>query len=207
MTTSEANELLTRRLDDLERRYVRLQRGAAAAALVAVSLLVMGQAKAKGRVVEGEAFALRDGKGAARGGLRVTESGAAELTLFSGRGQAAVMITADPSGKEIVGLMNEKAIPQATLALDLAAGKPFMSLFDATGTARAAVTLHSNGLPGVFLSDPNGNTTTLATFPSGEVGLVLAGKDKEARVVVAMGATGSPSLKLLKDHKALFEKP
>jgi hypothetical protein len=40
----------------------------------------MGQARAKGRIVEGEAFALKDAKGVARGGLRVTESGAAELT-------------------------------------------------------------------------------------------------------------------------------
>jgi hypothetical protein len=105
----EADERLTKRLDDLERRHVRLRRAATTAALLTVSLLVMGQAKAKGRIVDGEAFVLKDAKGVARGGLRVTESGAAELTLFSGRGQAAVVITADPSGKHVVGLVNEKA--------------------------------------------------------------------------------------------------
>jgi hypothetical protein len=182
---------VTRRLDDIERRHVRLQRGAAAAAVLIVSLLALGQAGAKGRIVEGEAFALRDAKGMARGGLRITESGAAELTLFSGRGQAAVLITADPSGKKVVALVNERAVPQATLSLDLAAGTAFMSLADSAGKARAAVTLHKNEVPGVFLGDPNGNTATLATSPNGEVGLVFAGKDKEPRVVVSMGTNGS----------------
>jgi hypothetical protein len=38
-------------------------------------------------------------------------------------------------------------------------------------------------------------------------GLVLAGKDNLSRVVVSMGANGSPSLKLFKDGKVVFEKP
>jgi hypothetical protein len=205
--TNEADEHLARRLDTLERRHVRLQRGTAAVALLTLSLLVMGQTRSKGRVVEGEAFALKDAKGVPRGGLRVTESGAAELTLFSGRGQAAVIITADPNGKHIVGLVNEKAIPQATLSLDLAGGMPFVSLADSSGKARAALTLRNDDVTGVFLADGKGHTVTLATFPNGDVGLVLAGKDNQSRVVVSMGANGSPSLKLFKDGKVVFEKP
>ena len=82
-----------------------------------------------------------------------------------------------------------------------------MSLADSAGRARAAFTLHKDEVPGVFLADANGNTATLATFPNGEVGLVLAGKDKNPRVVVSMTTNGSPSLKLFKDGKAVFEKP
>jgi hypothetical protein len=204
---SEVYEHLTKRLDDLERRHTRLQRGAAALALLSASLLVMGQVRAKGRIVEGEAFVLKDAKGVARGGLRVAESGAAELTLFSGRGQAAVQITADPSGKHIVGLVNDKAVPQATLSLDLAGGTPFMSLSDSAGKPRAAVALHRDGAPGVFLAAANGSTATLAALPNGEVGLVLAGNDTEPRAVLSMDTNGSPLLKLFKDGKAIFTKP
>jgi hypothetical protein len=205
--SSEVYEHLAKRLDVLERRHTLLRRGAAALALLSASLLVTGQTRAKGRVVEGEAFVLKDAKGAARGGLRVTESGAAELTLFSGRGQAAVLITADPSGKHIVGLVNEKAIPRATLSLDLAAGTAFMSLSDSSGKARAAFTLHKDEVPGVFLAGANGTTATLAALPNGEVGLVLAGNDKEPRAVLSMETNGSPLLKLFKDGKAIFTRP
>ena len=203
----EAYEHLTRRLDDLESRHVRFQRGAAAVALVAVSLLVMGQARAKGRIVDGEAFVLKDAKGVARGGLRVTESGAAELTLFSGRGQAAVLITADPSGKHVVGLVNEKGTPQANLSLDVAGGAALMGLSDSSGKPRVAFRVNKDGVPGLVLVGPGGTSASLAGLPNGEVGLVLAGKDAAPRVTVSIETDGSPSLKLFKDGKAIFTKP
>ena len=89
---------------------------------------------AKDRVVEAEAFALRDSKGKARGGIRVNEAGGAELTLFSGRGGEAVLLASNPGGPPIVSLGNEKGA-KANFAID-PDGTTHVGLTDIAGVPR-----------------------------------------------------------------------
>lgn len=202
----EACEHVTRRLDAMAREHRRFRRTVAGAALLALPMLLVGQVRAKGRVVEGEVFVLKDAKNVARGGLRVNESGAAELTLFSGRGNAAVLIVADPSGRQAVGLVDDNGQGRANLALN-PDGAVVLGLSDASGTPRLGMSLHREGVPVVTLAGSGGTSAILGALPNGEAALTLVGKDKQPRVAVAIDASGAASLKLFKDGKPIFAKP
>ena len=92
--TTEWTDVL-KRLERLERQNRRLKQIGASALAVIAALVLMGQAPAT-RIVEANAFVLKDAEGKMRGRLSMTENAVPELILFDASGTDRIRLGVHP---------------------------------------------------------------------------------------------------------------
>lgn len=178
-------EILTQRLDHLERQNRRWKRAAAALALGIATVVLMGQARTTKRVVEAEQFVLLDRAGKPR----------AVLTQGSD-GNIGLRFT-DPAGRVRIALAME------------ADGRPGMELSDASGARRVWLFVGDDGSPHITLLDAaERKQAFLGLGPDGTVGLILASPPSKANAVLAIVAGKRGGLELADPSgKVIFRAP
>ena len=125
---------IVERLEALEKQNRLMKRIGAAVIVIAVSMLLMGQAAAT-RTVEANAFILKDRAGKVRAEWSFSSSGQPELFMRDAKGQERV----------VLGLNYY--------------GQPDISVFDANGKERITVDMSSDGQPELGVMDTKGNVT------------------------------------------------
>ncbi len=161
---------LERRLKRVERENRRVKQAAALLLIGVAAVFLMGQALAKRRTVEADAFMVRDRFGQVRAMLTALADGTVGLSFYDTRG-----------------------VPRAWLRV-LADGTPGMVLSDRTGHARTMVSVQEDGLTGLLLYDQSGNPRAwLNVLADGTGGLALFDETRESRAwfrVLADGSSG-----------------
>lgn len=90
------------------------------------------------RVVEANAFVLRDAQWRRRAELGLREDGSPMLRLNSAAGRERLMLFARESGEAVIRLTDTRDVFRARLALD-AQGEPLLQLLGPDGRTRAAL--------------------------------------------------------------------
>jgi hypothetical protein len=170
-------DLVTARLDRLEREGRRWRRVALGSWLAVAALFLLGQSPPRaarppgaGRTVEAERFVLRDARGRAGATLGWEADDTPRLTLHDAHGQSRAVLT--------IG----------------AGGAPGLTLLDADGaTVRAALIVGSDGAPGFALFDPAGKPRLAAALFLGRSGPAAraAGARDPQPALVAYDAAGT----------------
>lgn len=166
-------QLLTRRLERLERDNRRLKLGGAVVVVGLAALALMGQVVPGQlpKVVEAEQFVLRDA-----------------------RGQVSALLSAEPFLKGLT-VFDEGGKKRA--ALELIAGSPRLSLADANGKERVALEL-TGEVSRLALSDLNRRHGVILTLAGADAmsGLMLADQGRKTRVRLVLEPGGAPRLEL-----------
>src|SRR4029077_8822292 len=159
--TAETPELrdLVERLDKLEKRNRRLQRGLIAVFTALSAIVLMGQAAPSPRVVEAQKFVIKDADGKVRGWLGIIGKGS-ELTL--GNANAQPMISLEVSNDS--GDLHFYGSRRSGMNLGINSGNPSVSILDADGRGGAGITFAKNG-PSLKLEDGNGFSAVVGTSP------------------------------------------
>jgi hypothetical protein len=169
------------RLEKLERENRRLKSMGGLAALVAVSLFLMGQAKPD-RTLEAERFVLKDASGNVGAELAIGKLGP-KLTLNDANGHPSVTLV----GGDAPFLTLTLGKGEKQINLSTGSGEPVLHLMD-LGVGAATLSLGLDG-PNLELWDRQGSAilgrAVLATSRAGEIretsaaSLVLFDKDKK----------------------------
>jgi hypothetical protein len=170
--------MLTRRLDRLERENRRLKLTVALGVLVLAAVALMGQAKspAVSKVVEAEQFVLRDAGGLIRGRWVAQDNGFVALEFISqaefARPRGARRMMLFNAIDDSVGLMilNRPGDPVAVLEGD-AKGVAALKLYDYDRRRKvkgqmpmAALEMDDGGLPALYLYDGSGQASATLTI-------------------------------------------
>lgn len=139
----------------LERQNLRYRTVGSLLAVLAVTLVIMGQSNASksGTIIEAEKFVLRDKNGVVRGALTVqTADGTAALALADKTGKAVIELGAKNNGA--TGLIFADSSGRTRVALGVKGGNsPDFGLADANGVLRIATGIDAAGNPTLVLYD------------------------------------------------------
>jgi len=127
-----ALEGLTQCLDRQERQNRRLKRMGAVVAVGIAAVVLMGQARNSGKVVEAERFVVRDRGGRSRAVLGVVAGDVPFLRLYDQNGTDRAALTTAADGAPVLSLGYRDATARATLAV-LADGTSALILYDKDG--------------------------------------------------------------------------
>jgi hypothetical protein len=171
------------RLNILETRNRRLQRGFIAALIALSTVILMGQATPSPPIIEAQKFVLKDANGKVRGWMGIIGSGS-ELAL--GNVNAQPMISFEVSNDS--GDLHFYGSRRSGMNLGVNSGKPSISIADADGQGAAGITFAKTG-PSLNLQDASGFSTVIGssqiddptrpTQPSSAASIVLLGRDKK----------------------------
>ncbi len=136
----------TSAIDSLARLEARVRWLTALCFLLTIGLLalVAWQFVPRARVVEANAFVLRDAQWRRRGALALREDGSPMLRLDNAAGRERVMISAREDGRTVIRLTDGHDVFRARFELDRS-GHPVMLMSDADGKTR--LTLAPLGAP------------------------------------------------------------
>jgi hypothetical protein len=171
------------RLNKLEERHRRLQRGLIAALIAVSTVILMGQAAPSPGTVEAQKFVLKDASGKVRGWMGIIGNGS-ELAL--GNVNAQPMISLEVSTDS--GDLHFYGSRRSGMNLGVNSGEPSISIVDSEGQGGAGITFGKNG-PSLKLEDGNGFSTVVGTSQiedpdrpaqqTSAASVVLFGKDKK----------------------------
>jgi hypothetical protein len=127
-------------LEPLARLEARMRWLTALCAFLTVGLLtlVAWQFTPRPKVIEANAFVLRDHQWKRRGELGLREDGSPMLRLNGVTGQERLMISARDDGRGTIRLTDPSGVFRLRLALD-AQGQPFIALAGPDGRPRVAI--------------------------------------------------------------------
>jgi hypothetical protein len=173
--TSHASELagVVSRLNRIEKQNVRLRAVGFIILFLAVAGLLMGQALPRSRVVEAEAFILKDGQGKTRARLSLRNGFSPGLELYDKDGNVRAILGMDPDSSSGLLFFDEEQKPRASLGLNM--DGPRLWFADKSNKTRASINLSPDGSPGLELLDQEGNmravlgSTSIVTARTGSV--------------------------------------
>jgi len=138
-------DVLTRRLDGLERTNQRLEREcrwwkrAGLGCLAGLAVLMIGGAASRTlSTIEAREFVLRDQNGTMRAALAIRPDGTPGLGLFDGRGKPRLSLDTGFDGTPGLNLFDPNERLRAALAIR-PDGTPGLGLFDGEGLIRQSV--------------------------------------------------------------------
>ncbi len=108
-------DVLTQRLDRLERENRRLKRTRALVLVVVGALTLMGQTAPSNKVIEAERFVLRDGMGKMRAELALDSAGGSRLYFFDEPGKPRVALLWDKVGGPRLDFIDENGGRRSSL--------------------------------------------------------------------------------------------
>jgi hypothetical protein len=173
--TSHTSELavVVARLNRIEKQNARLRAAGVIILLLAVASVLMGQALPRSRVIEGEAFILKDGQGKTRARLSLRTGFSPGLELYDKDGNVRALLGADPDSSSGLLFFDEEQKPRASLGLNV--DGPRLWFADKSNKTRASINLSPDGSPGLELLDKDGNlravlgSTSIVTVRTGLV--------------------------------------
>jgi hypothetical protein len=188
--TTVSDELLLKRLEALERRYMRLHQGM----LGLASLLILtwltpflshfparAHAQAGKTIVKANEFQLIDGNKKVRLVLGYDKNKTG-LRLFDETGQSRVSLVLN-QGKPGLSIVDAKGVPQ--IAVGLRNQKPFVGLCGKAGEARIGMTMNRDQ-PMLLLLDRKNKPRVGLTTPRGEPMFMMFDKEGRPRSVYAL---------------------
>lgn len=209
-------DLVTARLDRLERESRRWRRVALGSWLAIAAVLLLGQssppaakAASPARTVEAERFVLRDPRGLVGATLGWEADDTPRLALHDLRGQPRAVVSVGTGGTPGLTLLDaDGTTVRAALVLG-SDGAPGLALFDPAGKPRVAVALFHGGQPGragtarepapaLVAYDSTGLVRVTFGIRGSDAAIELADSRGTARTVMRVPADGTPDL-LLRD--------
>ena len=147
-------------LDPLARLEARVRWLTALASFLTLGLLALAawQFAPRPKVIEANAFVLRDHQWQRRGELGLREDGSPMLRLNNAAGRERVMIFARDNGQAVVRLSDSKDVYRARLALDDQGGQPFLLMAGPDGHSMVAIGPTGGAYSGLALFDDQGKT-------------------------------------------------
>ena len=174
---------LSERLDRLERENRRLKLAGILALAGISAVVLMGQARTGGKVVEAEKFLLRDARAKVRAELRA-DGDEPELVLLDRNENSRVRLRLEADGRPALVLYGKNNIPSATLGL-LGDGWPALVLFGKDGEGSASLEVSPLVSAALHLSDRAlKNRIQLLVDREGKPSLSLLDSDKKSRAVL-----------------------
>jgi hypothetical protein len=141
-------DMLTERLDRLERENARWKRTGRLVLLGIGAVMVMGQALPKSRTLTTESLVVVDSTGTTRATFAATE-GFPVLAFFDGNGKARATLQVQPDGSPILALTNGDGA--GGLWLHTMNGKPFLEAVDNDNKNQVGLGLTKQGNPGLVI--------------------------------------------------------
>jgi hypothetical protein len=156
---------LVNRIEKLERQNVRYRWAAVTAALVVLSLAIMGQTPSKlAGIVEARSFVLRDKSGNMHGTLAVDDkTNASTLVLADDSGKIRTELKVTHDGKSGIAFGDLGGKPRLIMGLK-GEGSPDMGFADSQGNLRIGIGLEPDGTPGIVIYDENGKAAWRAIW-------------------------------------------
>ena len=172
---------LEQRIHTLERQNRQFKMLGATALILGLLVVIMGQAAAQTspgnkRVIEAEAFVIKDKEGKPRGAFRVRPDGTAGLYLLDQEGSPRVMWRVFPSGDPALHMLTAKGRPIAVLAQ----------------TSEGAMALHLH-------SKSDRDHGSFVVLPDGTTGLSHFDNENKPRGGLWLTRAASPELRLQDD--------
>lgn len=151
-------DILTQRLDRLERENRRLKRWGALMLLSMSAVLTMGQIPARTRTIEAEEFVLKDGTGKDRAVLATVEDGTPFLGFIDKDRRLRVSFGLESTGAPLLSLIDKNNKVRLVLAVkpDVPDDLPVLILFNKDQEQRALLTIKPDGVPFVVLLNKDG---------------------------------------------------
>jgi len=195
-------EVLSARLDRLERENRRMRRAGGVLLAGLAALVLTGQALPAGapRVVEAELFVLRDSGGSTRAVLHTQADGSPSLDFrdAAGRPRASLGVQGDAAHFGLTGTSGKGG----TFLRTQANGRPSLILADANGTRRATLFLSDDGSATLAFSDrQRASRVVLNALENGPLGLWLYDADGRLRTLLDLEPDGSPALALFDESR------
>jgi hypothetical protein len=187
-------DLLTRRIDQLERSNRRLKLGGLVGVLLVSALLLVGWQEVQ-EELRATAFITENGYAF----LRQADDGNPWLDITALKGPNSDIVLAAYDDSELTLSMFQDRSKRARLKAALAPnGSPYVALADAEGDVLASFQIFDNGNPAVWLSSPNSNAHTLIqSFSDGEMTIGVWGDlNKPPRVALGVLPDGTPFINM-----------
>jgi hypothetical protein len=145
-------------LDSLARLEARVRWLTALCTFLTLALVALAawQFAPRPKVVEANAFILRDREWRPRGELGFRDDGAPMLRLNNAAGRERVMLFARENGQAMLRLTDAKDVYRARLALDDQGGQPFLLMAGPDGRSRVAIGPAGGAYAGFTLFDDQG---------------------------------------------------
>lgn len=177
----------------------RWRRGGLAMAAVGVILGITGAAAANrvAPLLEANEFVLRDHDGRPRAALTVREDGSPGLAFLDRDGKVRLSFDLGSVDQGKAAKTEDPAGPRET---------PGMNIYDEAGGLRAALTIRSDGTPGLGLFDKDRQPRlSLDLCADGSAGLNLYGQAALLRAALAVRPDGSPGLGLFNEQGQVIQ--
>ncbi len=175
------------RLERLERENRWMKRAGAVGIALAAVVLVMGQAKAEPRVIEAEAFVVRDGEGKQRAVLSMEKPNTPSLVLFDKNGTKRVYLLAEQGGRASLGLGPEDGEIRTVLRVNTG-GDAALNFFDANGKRGSQFGIDMLDQPSLYLMTEDRNQVILeATRDMARLSFSEPGQRPRVSVGIASG--------------------
>jgi len=173
--TSRESELavVVARLNRIEKQNARLRVVGLTILFLAVAGLLTGQALPRSKVVEAEAFILKDGQGKTRARLSLRTGFSPGLELYDKDGNLRAILGTDPDSSSGLLFFDEEQKPRASFGVNV--DGPRLWFADKSNKTRASINLSPDGSPGLELLDKEGNmravlgSTSIVTARAGSV--------------------------------------
>jgi len=185
-------QVLTQRLDRLERQN-RLLRCGAFAALALVAAAVWIGAAAKGRTIEAERFVLRDAQGKVRAELLTDPVFGPRLRLSQANGRVRMELALKGTTGPYLSLRDANGNDRAQL--DAFSGNPGLTLYDSNAKSRVQIDLSENGAPAIRYYDQDHKRRAALEETESGLDFTLRDAEERERVILAAPASG-PYLRL-----------
>lgn len=153
-----------------------------------------------------------DSDGKPKASLGLADNGLPTLILFGADGQmcAVLRVTADGTALDLLASQTD-----TRLQLAVVEEGSDISLFDASGTRRAALNvlpprhpaLQELGIPKLVMNHPNGTSSVVLTVAGGRGGLNLADSANPDNAIRLQVDDSGPIIVCVRDNKVLFEAP
>ncbi len=141
---------LEQRLEKLERENRWMRRIGAVGVAIAAAVFLIGQGKDKPRVVEAEAFVLRDGEGKQRAVLSMEKPNTPSLVLLDQNGTKRVYLLAEQGGRASLGLGPGDGGIRTVLRVN-SGGDAHLNFFDKDGKRGSQFGIDLLGQPSLHL--------------------------------------------------------
>ena len=169
-------QAIVERLETVERENRRLKRVGLVVLLVASAALLMGQARTGPRIVEAEAFVLKDSAGISRGELKADETGV-RLVLYDPEKHPRVSLFVVPDGPGLM-LTDVGLKPYVLLSMSHNPERKGWGLSVGDGNNHTRIALRANTeASGLFLEDANGTQRVMIGETGKDELAVLAAAD------------------------------